>query len=258
MAALILMAAEKGRPHTENERYDEIWHACVEHITAQGLLPFHASSMIAPHGRAGIGAALQRAQSLLVSNTVSRVLLLGVDSYINSVTISHYLEQERLLCSDNSNGFIPGEGAAALLLELATPQSSGLLITGAGVAREKAVFEGITPNRAIGLTQAIRQALESAKLAPNHLQFRMNDLNGEQYFAKEAANAYTRVMADDSVLLPLLHIADCVGETGAAAGPLSLAYLSRIMGEQDGPGTQGVLHFANDNGLRAACIVRYV
>ena len=132
------------------------------------------------------------------------------------------------------------------------------MITGAGVAREEATFEGPTPNRAVGLSKAIRQALACANIAPHLLQFRMNDLNGEQYFAKEAANAYTRIMADHSVLLPLLHIADCVGETGAAAGPLSLAYLSQIMGEADGPGKLGLLHFANDHGLRAACVAQYV
>lgn len=254
--ALILLAAEHGRPHTEPERYTEIWHACVEHITAGGLLYFHPASMIAPFGRAGLGASLQHAQKLLVQQTVQRVLLLGVDSYLNNVSIAHYLAQERLLTPANSNGFIPGEAAAAVLLELANPHSTGVLITGAGVAKEEASFEGPTPNRAFGLTRAIRQALTTANLAPNALQFRLTDLNGEQYFAKEAANAYTRVMADDSVFLPLMHIADCVGETGAASGPLSLAYLSRIMQQADGPGQTGLLHFANDQGLRAACIVQ--
>ncbi|WP_338848506.1 hypothetical protein V8J88_06360 [Massilia sp. W12] len=256
--ALMLMAAERGRPHTETERYTDIWHACVEHITAQGLMPFHETSMISPQGRAGIGPALLQAQALLAGQTVSRVLLLGVDSYLNNVSIGHYLDQERLLTSDNSDGFIPGEGAAALLLELAQPHSRGLLLTGAGVAREAATIGGDTPNRAMGLSQAMRQALAAANICPAQLDFRMNDLNGEQFFAKEAANACTRIMADESKLLPMLHLADCVGETGAAAAPLSLAYLSQIMAAPDGPGKAGLLHFGNDNGLRAACVVQYI
>jgi hypothetical protein len=64
-------------------------------------------------------------------------------------------------------------------------------------------------------------------------------------------------MGDDSVFLPLLHIAAGVGETGAACGTMSLAYLTRLMPRMDDQGKIGLLHFANDNGLRAACIAEY-
>lgn len=254
--AFFLLAAERGRPHTETERYQEAYRACEEQFET----PFHAASTIIAGGRAGIGDALLHAQNVLQerhSQPLRHVLLVGVDSFLNAATIEDYLKQERLLCTDNSNGFIPGEGAGALLLELATDQSGGLHIAGMGRAKEEATFGGDIPNRAIGLTRAIRQACEQAGVEPNELAFRMTDQNGEQYFAKEAANAYTRIMAEDGVGLPLLHIADCVGETGAAAGPISLAYLTTLMKREDGPGAAALLHFANDDGKRAALAVEY-
>ncbi len=250
--ALILLAAEQGRPHTEDERYFEALAACKKQFRTD----FHESGGIMPKGRAGLGAALQVAHRLLSEKTVNRVLLVGADTVLSAGTIKHYLRQERLKCTDNDNGFIPGEGAGALLLELASPQNQGLSIAGMGRAIEAATMGGDIPNRAQGLTQAIRGACEQAGLHPNQLQYRMTDQNGEQYYAKEAGNAYTRIMAEDGVGLPLMHIADCVGETGAAAGPLMLAYLSELARDEDSPGDIGLLHLANDDGSRTALVLR--
>lgn len=252
--ALILLAAESGRPHTVIERYHAIWHAIVEQFT----VPFHPASVISPHGRAGLGTSLELAQNLLTAGKVTQVLLLGVDSYLDSATIEHFLAQERVQCTDNPHGFIPGEGAGVLLLQLADATSRGLVITGAGVAKEEATLDNSLPNRSIGLTKAMRQACQHAHITPSELDFRMSDQNGEQVFIKESSNACTRLMGDDSVFLPLLHIAAGVGETGAACGPMSLAYLTRLMPRMDGQGKIGLLHFANDNGVRAACIAEYL
>ena len=250
---LLLLAAERERPQTDTEHYNEIYRACEEQFEHK----FHAGSAVFPQGRAGIGDALWQAQTLLRNNTVKQVLLVGCDSFLDAATIEQFLEQERLLHAGNANGFIPGEGAAALLLMLATDSSSGLHILGVGTATEQSRPDGDIPNRAIGLTQAIRLACEHAGIQPNELELRMTDQNGEQYFAKEAANAYTRIMVKDGVGLPLFHIADCVGETGAAAGPISLAYLSTLLGRTDGPGTTALLHFANDDGRRTALVVEH-
>jgi 3-oxoacyl-[acyl-carrier-protein] synthase-1 len=189
------------------------------------------------------------------------VLLVGADSYLSAAVIEHYLDQERLLCSGNSDGFIPGEGAGALLLQLPQAGASGLHVLGVGVAQEQATPDGDVPNRAMGLTQAIRLACAQAQVPIGQLGFRLTDFNGEQYFAKEMANACTRVMADagddGDGSFPMLHIADGVGETGAAAGVLGLAYLGSVMARADGPGEQGLLHYGNDDGRRTALVVEY-
>lgn len=250
--ALILLAAEQGRPHTEDDRYFEALDACSRQFRTK----FHGSSGIMPKGRAGLGAALQAAHRLLSENTVARVLVVGADSYLNAATIEYYLRQDRLQTSNNSDGFIPGEGAGALLLELAGPQSRGLLICGMGRASEAATIDGDLPNRAQGLTQAIRQACEQAEVAPRQLNYRITDFNGEKYHAQEISNANTRVMADDGVALPMITIADCIGETGAAAGPSMLAYLHERLRGPDHPGAVGLLHLGNDDGARTALILR--
>lgn len=251
--ALMLLAAERGRPHTEPERY----HACFQAVQELFSQPFHASSLIIPQGRAGIGEALLRANQLLQDGIVSRVLLLGVDSYLNAASINYYLQNKRLLTRESAMGFIPGEAAAAILLELAHEQSSGLHISGVGIGREEARPDNDTPNRAIGLTQAMREACSKANIAPSEIDFRLSDQNGEQFFSKEAANASTRFMAEEeeSRLLPILTIADTVGEVGAAAGCVMLAHLSLLMARKDGPGFTGLAHLANDDGRRCALLL---
>lgn len=250
---LILVAAERGRPHTDGDNFKQLYQECQALFAS----PFHAGSAVFPQGRAGIGDALWHAQTQLQHESVERVLLVGADSLLDAATIEHFLSEERLLCTDNASGFIPGEGAAAVLLGVANPSDTGLHINGVGTALEEAKPDGEIPNRAIGLTAAMRQALALAELPPNALDFRANDQNGETFFAKEAANAYARLMGEDGTGLPTVQVADCVGETGGAAPTLTLAFLSELMSRDDAPGTRALLHFASDEGQRAALIVEY-
>ncbi|MFC4161720.1 hypothetical protein [Chitinimonas lacunae] len=251
--ALLLLAAERERPHTEDERYLECFAAIERTLGVR----FHEDSRIIPYGRAGLGQALVTAARCL-EGEVRQVLLVGADSYLNAATINYFLGAGRLLESGNAYGFIPAEAAAAVLLGRdSRPGASPLQICGVGLAEEQARPDGEVPNRAIGLSEAMRSALDQAGLAPGALHFRANDHNGDPFYASEASVAYTRLMVDDGVGLPLLNLAEYLGETGAAAGPLALAYLSRVIERDDGPGRVGLLHLGNDDGSRSAVVVAY-
>ncbi|NHZ40895.1 hypothetical protein [Massilia aquatica] len=248
---LIIIGAERGRPHTTDAHFNNIYKACE----AQFQTPFHEGSAVFPQGRAGIGDALWHAQRKLRTHSVKRVLLVGADSLLDAATIGYYLRQERLLCSTNTCGFIPGEGAGAILLGPVRQGGQELQIAGVGRAIESAKPDGEVPNRAVGLTAAIRDACARAKISPAALDFCMNDQNGEPFFAIEASNAHTRVMNKAENSLHLLQMADCTGETGAATGPITIAYLTSLMGRKDAPGRVALLHFASDDGKRAALIL---
>lgn len=250
---LLILAAERSRPNMDTQRYNALFSACETELEGS----FSSGSAVFPLGRAGIGDALQHAASLLANDPTRRILLVGADSYLDAATIEHLLAEDRLISTTNANGFIPAEGAAALLLSSGDDSQAGLRIRGVGSADELAKPTGIEPNRAVGLTKAIRLACEAAAIRPNQLEFRMSDQNGEQFYAKEGANAVARVMLKDGVGLPLFHLADSVGETGAAVGPMSLAYLSNVMQFAHGPGAMGLLHFANDDGKRTAIVVEH-
>ncbi len=247
--ALCLLTLERERPHGD----DRTQFATAQ--AAQRVLghTFSADSRVFTAGRAGLGHALLRIRHLIDQGHVRRVLLVGVDSYLNAATINHYLAQERLLTTMNRDGFLPGEAAAAVLLEAAAPDAPGFVIRGVGRDRADGRPDGSTPSRGRALTRAMRAALAAAQLKPDDLDFRLSDQNGESFFAREAANALTRL----GVAPPTLTTADCVGEVGAATGPLMLAWLQRLMPRKDGPGARGLIHLANDDGERSAIVVSY-
>lgn len=222
-------------------------------------LRFHADSCVLTGGRAALSLALERAELLLRREGIDGVLLVGVDSLLDAATISRLLSEERLLTPKNADGFIPGEAAAAVLLQAGDAVANGqrcVHITGHGRGVEPGRVDGSVPSRAQGLTQAVRAAMASAALSYEHLDFRCADQNGEAFYAKEASHAFGRIAPVGGDALQLLTVADGVGEVGAALGPVMLAHLSRLMRHPFGPGACGILHLADDDGTRAAAVVQ--
>lgn len=250
---LLLLCAEPERPAAEDRQTVQ---AVALSRPALGR-PLHPASSGTATGRAGLAGCLAHADKLLREGAARHVMVVGVDSYLHSEVINHYLSQDRLLVPGNRDGFIPGEAAAAVLLELAPPEAPGLHIAGWGRGMEEGRPDGSVPSRSRGLTQALRTAFAQAGIDCNDLAFRLSDQNGEGFFAGDATNAFTRVAVDGGTSPMVLTTADCTGEVGAATGPLMLAWLHHLLPRADGPGHCGVLHLANDEGLRAAVVVRY-
>lgn len=218
--------------------------------------PFPNGSAIVAGGRGAFGRGLSLAHEILSSGPAKKVLVAGLDSYLNTSDITNYLECDRLLTADNSDGFIPGEAAAAIVLEIASDSKKcgGLHIVGWGQANEDGRPDGSRPSRAKGLSAAMRRALERVGLSLSDLAFRISDQNGESFFAKDAANAITRVVDSGGSIPDILTTADCTGEIGAATGPLMLAWMLHYLSDQDAAGTHGMLHLASDEGERCAVI----
>jgi 3-oxoacyl-[acyl-carrier-protein] synthase I len=251
--AVLWLAPASTRTGLDEAAYDEIY---ANAIRALGHT-FHASSGVMPLGRAGLAAALQHTVYLLRNDKLQAVLLAGVDSLLDPATLNDLLHQERLIVPGNSDGFIPGEAAAAVLLQLAAPTDNGLQLIGYAHAQEAGRVDGSVPSRAQGLTTAMRQALTGAECDYTDLQFRCSDQNGESFYSREATHAITRVAPVGGDQLHLLTVADCIGEVGAAMGPAMLAHLNYQMPHTLGPGRCGLLHLAGDDGARCAVVVRH-
>ena len=125
-------------------------------------------------------------------------------------------ERGRLLTPANSNGFIPGEAGAAILLGPGNA-GAGLAIRSLGLAVEQATIESEEPLRADGLTAAFRQALTAAGLAMADIGYRIGTMSGEQYWFKEFDLATSRLLRGRHEFMDIWHPADCIGETGAAS-----------------------------------------
>jgi 3-oxoacyl-[acyl-carrier-protein] synthase-1 len=245
---LLLCVAEAERPGRMAGLDDQLFLAIQEELG----IDFAPQSAIIAQGRVGVAVALAQARKLIAEQPGSRVLIVATDSLLTWPTLSHYDRADRLLREDNSNGFMPGEGAGALLVGAGTGQAGELLCTGVGFGKEAAHIDSEQPLRAEGLTQAVKAALADAGCQMHHMDYRITDLSGEQYYFKEAALALGRILRVRKEEFDLWHPAECTGETGAAAGVAIIAQALAAAQKRYGRGPNVLAHTANDAGQRAA------
>jgi 3-oxoacyl-[acyl-carrier-protein] synthase I len=249
---LLLCVPETERPG----RLPGIDELLFEELQDELSWRFHPTlSAIVPHGRAAVALALARAHRLAAEQGQQQVLIAAVDSYIRWPTLVHYQAAERLLNPFNSNGFLPGEAAAAVLTGPST--GGGLECLGVGQGFEAAHIDSGQPLRAEGLTQAIQQALQEAGCSLDALDFRITDLSGEQFYFKEAALALARTLRVRKEEFDIWHPADCVGEVGSAIGGVMLAVALAACRKAYAPGPGILLHAGTDGGQRVAAVLRY-
>jgi 3-oxoacyl-[acyl-carrier-protein] synthase-1 len=238
---LLLGVAEAERPG----RLNGLDMALLHDIEAELGLRFHPDSIIIPRGRVSAAVALLNARTLIYQDGHRHVLVAGVDSLLCGPTLAAFEQRERLLTSENSNGFIPGEGAAAVVL--AAPiaaEAPQLTCIGLGFGVE-------------GLTQAVRVALGEAGCGLEQMDYRLTDISGEQYYFKEASLALSRSLRVRKEFFHLWHPADCIGEVGAAIGPAMLAVALAASRKGYGEGPNIFCHLGNDAGERAAALLSY-
>jgi 3-oxoacyl-[acyl-carrier-protein] synthase-1 len=248
---LLLCVAEPERPG----RLDGLDDLLFQEIEQALGVRFSPHSVIVAHGRVGVAVALLQARTLMSSGLASSVLVAAADSFVNWAALRHYQRIDRLLTPNNSNGFIPGEGAGAVLLGVDDGRP-GLVCTGIGFGVEAAHIDSEEPLRADGLTTALGNAMSDAALQPHDFDLRVADLSGEQYGFKEASLAISRLLRVRKEEFDLWHPAECTGESGAVAG-LNCLGISHAAALKDfAPGRFAILHFGNDGGRRAAIAVR--
>jgi 3-oxoacyl-[acyl-carrier-protein] synthase I len=250
--ALLLCLSELNRPG----RFAGLDASLLDDVQKHLGVRFHPASAVITNGRVGGAEAVAQARKL-IDDGCSPCIVAGTDTFLVAATLAYYEDKDRLLTSLNSNGFIPGEAGAAVLLADAQKHPAPLLCLGAGFAREAATIESEEPLRADGLAEALRAALADAGCGFESIDYRITDANGEQYVFKEAALGLSRTMRILKPEFDIWHAADCIGEVGAASVPCAVAVAHAAAVKQYAPGPGVLAHFGNDAGERAALVLRY-
>ena len=214
---LLVGLAEPGRPGGSAEMAD----AVVREMRRQLGLSFHPRlSRAFTLGHTSGFHAVRYARELLQEAHAPACLVCGVDSYINARSLRWLERHGRLKTAENSDGVIPGEAAAAVMIHPRLVRGQGALVEviGLGFAHEAAGVLSEEPLLAPGLTAAARAALAEARVGMHDIDFRLSDVTGERYGFKEHALALTRLLRRRREDVPLWHCADSIGDTGAAAG----------------------------------------
>lgn len=252
--ALLLCVAEVDRPGRLAGLDESLQEALEEHLG----IKFHPQlSAVIPMGRVSVISALARARDILAGGEVDYVVIAATDSYLVESTLDELEKESRLLTAGNSNGFVPGEAAGAIILSRSSEESSKrLCCDGIGQADEFATIRSEHPLRAAGLCQAISAALSQANCKIEQVDYRISGISGEQYYFKEAALSVGRLLRVRRDNFPLVHPADCIGEVGAAIGPAIMLVAQSSYFDDWAPGPNVLVHLSNDDGLRAAALLR--
>lgn len=239
------------------ERPSDLEQILLRQIYGRLEAPGCRESRIYPGDQAGCAIALVEAQRLIGAGVAQHVIVAGVDSLLDRPSINAYAAKRRLLTPANSNGFLPGEAGAAVLLSGAPGPDGGLSIRGMGYAQESATINDTKPLRGTALTQAIRGALAAAQIGMRDVSFRVTDLSGEHYKFKEAMLAAMRLDQNPRPKpLDLWHPIEFLGEVRAAILPSILAWTWHALRLGYAPGPIALCHLGSDDGYRAALVAQ--
>jgi 3-oxoacyl-[acyl-carrier-protein] synthase-1 len=214
-----------------------------------------ARSTASLRGRAGGVAAVGRAAEMIVTGEARFVLAGGTESYRDLHVLGMMDLEQRVKSVVHLDGFVPGEGAAFVLL------AEGGVVSAAGLRPLAAVSPATTgfeqghlyspePYRGEGLAATVARLISSGVTkAPFNEVY--STMNGESHWAKEWGVTGIRNRAGLRQGYRIHHPADCYGDTGAANGALmvGLAALGLAEGYREGP---CLVYGSSDRGLRAA------
>ena len=213
-------------------------------------------------GHAAGYLALAAAEAECARETFDACLVAGVDSYLSPETLEWVEACDQLHGGgplNNAWGFIPGEGAGAVLLTSpALAQQLGLpalgLLRAIGIGAEPKLIKTDTVCIGEGLTQAFRAALEG--LPPgDRVDDVYCDMNGEPYRADEFGFAALRTGERFRAASDFVAPADCWGDVGAASAPLHLALAAIAQRKRYAKGPLAMTWGSSESGERGAALV---
>jgi len=241
-----------GRPTTDNR-------CLLTHIPTQtGTEIDPAASRFYPTGPAGGIQAFRDAIGFLSAGSGELALVGGVDTFLDLAVLARLSTENRLLADGVMDGFAPGEGAAFLLLATEACLRERNLeplarVSSPALAEEPGHRYSEEPYRGEGLSLAVSESLASFGRPVESV---FASFNGESLAGKEWSVAAIRNSTALAEPLQMLHPADCLGDAGAAMGPLMVGLAS--MGFQGGYIRDPSLVFCSSDGADrgAVCVSR--
>ena len=190
-----------------------------------------------------------------LSRDVIDVAVIGAsDSLINPRSLNWLRTAGRLNEYPAKTGTLPAEAAAFLVLE--RPERANqrgkeiFAIIRGSAGRYEEVGWGAATN-SIPLTHCIRSVTKGIK---DKNAFVISDLCGERYRAIEWMMSLPKAMWDYQNLHHW-HPAECIGDSGAAMGAITLAWAAEAMRKQYNPSPHSLVWGASDEGYREAALV---
>jgi 3-oxoacyl-[acyl-carrier-protein] synthase I len=235
---------------------DAPWLPNFNTLLAQvaGVAIDSGTSQVVPTGRAAALMALE-AGIKAIAEGAPVVIVGGVDTYLDLKLLSQLDVEGRILGPQVADGFIPGEGAAFLVLK---PQDQAgarpILALGATSLPDPGHRYGTEPAKGEGLANALQQLRAGLSSPPPPVSTTFAGFNGENFDAKMWGVARLRHTDFFSPSMAMEHPASSFGDTGAACGAImsALAATALAQGHRNGP---ALVWAASDRESRACALI---
>lgn len=213
--------------------------------------------LLVPGGHTGWAQALEQASQMLGQGQADECVVGAVDTLCAPRTLEHLDRLQLLRNEEKEDGMIPGEAAAFLVLgpRLSAPpeRPPAFLASWADSAPlpdERPLLPGAV------LTRATRECLRRGgerEAAPGLI---VSDMGGEKQDALEVAFARFRAFRDQASTAELFHPSECLGDVGAATGPLLMVLATLYSRHGGGPRGDALLTTSSRSGRCAVGLIR--
>jgi 3-oxoacyl-[acyl-carrier-protein] synthase-1 len=209
-----------------------------------------------PLGRAAALMAIEAGMQALEHDNATAVIVGGVDSFLDLKLLAELEAEGRILGPRVMDGFIPGEGAAFLVLKPQGAATSGppILALGATSLPDPGHRYGSEPAKGEGLAKALDALRAALGSTPPPVNTTFAGFNGENFDAKMWGVARLRHTDFFTPTMSMQHPASSIGDTGAACGAImsSLAVTALARGDRTGP---ALVWAASDRESRACALI---
>jgi 3-oxoacyl-[acyl-carrier-protein] synthase-1 len=217
---------------------------------------------VSQQGHAGSLLGLQSVIQSLSGIAKEAYVIAGSDSYLDPETLEWLEETDQLHAAgprNNAWGFVPGEGAGALLLAPENIARKGEIkplarIRSTGVGKEVNTIRTDSVCLGKGLTEAYRAAF--AGLGENdRISDVYCDMNGEVYRGDEFGFAVARTRERFVTVSDFIAPADCWGDVGAASAALLIVSACIAFSKCYAKGERGLVWASSETGERGAVVI---
>lgn len=233
----------------------------LEALLGVGFAP---CSRVLRSGAAGCIEALGIARELLDVGAVAGgvgCVIGGADSLLRKVDLEQLARRDRLLGPKQSQGLVPGEGAAFVRVGRGGGAASEagrapVCVRGIGLGYERATVGGTQYSVGEAFASALETATQDADIPEREIAFIAGNYNGERYDAWEHTHALLRGYRTARERLPVVWPSGSTGELGVAGGVLALVVAAAAIEGEYAAGDTASVQVRSEGELRGVAIVR--
>jgi 3-oxoacyl-[acyl-carrier-protein] synthase I len=225
-----------------------------------GLPADLAEITVFPHGHAAGLSALAAGFEHLHNPAFDVCLVGGVDSYFHADTVEWLNANRQLAGAVSRSGFVPGEGAAFCLL--ATDKALNRLglkptarVRAVAAGKETKLIKTTDMCLGEGLSATVRDAVSSLRLPDERINEIYCDINGERYRSEEWGFVCLRLAQYFDDATAYHSPAECLGDMGAASGPLFAVLACRAFARGYSRGPRVMLWASSEGGQRSVAVL---